>query len=336
MKILLDCPVPFSLAHGGVQVQVTQTLDALRQIGVEVEYLRWWDERQTGDLVHFFGVTQPAYIDLVQKKGLKIAMTPLFTATCNRSDRQLATQGAIIQTLLRLPGWGLIKSQLNWLAFPKCDAQIVGLDAEVTVLQRVYRVPRAKIRVVPLGLSEEFLETSPAPRTEAHLITTGTITDRKRSLDLARLAHAAQVPVLFVGKPYDPAEEYWREFAALIDGRWVRHHPHVSDPREMIVLLQRARGFALYTRYENWCLSAHEAAAVGLPVLLTGQKWSRERFGNEASYLVDGGFAENVKILRKFYEEAPGLPKPRVTMPAWRDVALQLKSIYEELLSTSR
>ena len=336
MKVLLDCPVPFSLAHGGVQVQVTQTYQALQEIGVEVEYLRWWDEGQKGDLVHLFGVTHPGYVDLVQKNGLKIAMTPLFTATCNRSDGHLALQGAVTQMLLRLPGWGLIKSQLNWQAFSKCDAQIVGLEAEAAVLDRVYRVPRAKIHVVPLGLSGEFVQAGPAARSAEYLICTGTITDRKRSLDLASLAHAAQVPILFVGKPYDSAEPYWRKFAALIDGRWVRHHAHVSDSGEMIALLQTARGFVLYTRYENWCLSAHEAAAVGLPVLLTGQKWSRERFGDEATYLVDDNFADNVEILRKFYETAPSLPKPRVTIPTWRDIAPQLKSIYETLLSTSR
>jgi glycosyltransferase involved in cell wall biosynthesis len=48
----------------------------------------------------------------------------------------------------------------------------------------------------------------------------------------------------------------------------------------MIGLLQRARGFVLNSRFENWSLAAHEAAACGLPLLLPDLPWSREQFGD--------------------------------------------------------
>ena len=52
----------------------------------------------------------------------------------------------------------------------------------------------------------------------------------------------------------------------------------------MVALLQASRGFVLMSQFENWCLSAHEAVACGLPVLVPDQNWSRERFGNAARY----------------------------------------------------
>ena len=56
MKVLIDHQNPFLLMHGGLQIQIEQTKAALGAIGVEVEFLRWWDPAQraglrTGDLI---------------------------------------------------------------------------------------------------------------------------------------------------------------------------------------------------------------------------------------------------------------------------------------------
>ena len=45
MKVLINCDTPFILAHGGMQVQIEQSLAALTAIGVQAEPLRWWDDR---------------------------------------------------------------------------------------------------------------------------------------------------------------------------------------------------------------------------------------------------------------------------------------------------
>ena len=34
MKVLIDCPTPFALAHGGAQIQIEQTLSALKTAGL--------------------------------------------------------------------------------------------------------------------------------------------------------------------------------------------------------------------------------------------------------------------------------------------------------------
>ena len=55
MKILFDVSTPFMLAHGGAQIQIEQTRAALESIGGPVENLRWWDDAQTGDILHYMG-----------------------------------------------------------------------------------------------------------------------------------------------------------------------------------------------------------------------------------------------------------------------------------------
>lgn len=322
------------LAPGGTQVQVEQTKAGLEALGVEVEYLRWWDRSQRGDLIHFFGTPSNSFLDIARDAGVPVVMTNLFTETCNRSDLRLKVQGALIQAGLKIPLARQVKKQLNWAAYRRADHNIVGLACEQYVLQTVYRVPAGRISVVPLGLAETFLQAGAGRRNENHLICTGTITERKYFVELAEMARAAQVPVLFVGKPNHPADPYWRRFQSLIDGRIVKHQPFVESPAEMAARLQAARGFVLMSRFENWCLSAHEAAACGLPLLVTDQKWSRERFGTGASYFAGPGSSpENIRRLKHFYETAPGRKAPAIRLHSWREVAEQLQAVYAWVLA---
>jgi glycosyltransferase involved in cell wall biosynthesis len=340
MKILFDLfSTPFFLAHGGAQTQVLETAAGLRELGIEVEFVRWWDGKQTGDIIHTFGVPSLTYIQFAQSKGIPVVNTTLFTATCNNPKWRQSLQGTVISALLKLPSippWGSIKCQLCWNVFKHCDLNIVGLDSEADVLEKSYGVPRGQIRKVPLGLPRAFLYAGPGSERSNDLITTGTITERKRSLELARLAIAAKVPVLFVGKPYDSNSAYWREFKALIDGTYVKHLYHTDSVDEMIGLLQSSRGYVLYSDYENWCLSAHEAIACGTPIMVPDQRWSRELFGDEARYLKLGDHTGNTAKLREFHAQAPSIQPPDIRLHSWRDVGESLASAYDDLMTSKQ
>ena len=332
MKILFDHSLPFAWAHGGFQVQIEQTKAALERRGLEVDPVRWWDDRQRGDLIHRFGAPSTSYLQVAREKGLPVVVTHLFSATCNRTSFQLNVQGAITRTLLALPGWGMVKNQLIWKSFQMADRMVIGLQAEKRVLQTVYGIPDSRIVRIPLGLDDVFLKIGTPSRSESYLITTGTITEPKRSIEMALMAREAQVPILFVGKPYSRIDPYWKKFSALIDDRFVLYRDHVADRTEMISLLQSSRGFVLFSHYENWCLSAHEAAACGLPLLVPDLPWSRERFGDQASYLQPVPASGNVAKLRSFYERCPTLPPPTIRFYSWDDVAAQLEVCYRSLI----
>src|ERR1700722_3282596 len=111
MKVLFDHSSPFLLAHGGVQLQIEQTRRALEAAHVEVEFVRWWDIQQKGDVIHYFGTIPPGYIRLARQKGIPIVLTTFLSATCNRKDLRLRIQGIVTQTLLRLPGWASLIAQ---------------------------------------------------------------------------------------------------------------------------------------------------------------------------------------------------------------------------------
>jgi glycosyltransferase involved in cell wall biosynthesis len=331
VKVLFQNMTPFAWAHGGFQTQVEETKLALERRGIEVEWLRWWDEKQTGDLIHHFGTPPVSHLRLAKTQGIPSVVTQLFTATCNRSRLQLTVQGLVTRSLMRLPG-GII-NQMNWPSYRAADKVVVGLEAECRVLRTVFGVPDALIARVPLGLHPDFLQAKPGLRDQPYLITTGTITDRKRSIELAQMARAAQVPILFVGKPYSATDAYGREFARLVDQRFVLHRDHVADRAQLIDLLRGSRGFVIYSRFENWCLSAHEAAACGLPLLVPDQPWSRERFGSQAHYLYPKSNPGNVARLRAFYEAGVTLPAPAVKLYSWDEAAEKLEACYRSLLT---
>jgi glycosyltransferase involved in cell wall biosynthesis len=201
------------------------------------------------------------------------------------------------------------------------------------VLELAFGVPRERTSVVPLGLADAFLAAGPGQRNKDYVICVGTITRQKNSVPLARLARQIQVPLLFVGQPYSETDACWQEFKTLIDGRWVRHQPHVHDPREMISLLQQARGAVVASDFENWSFTAHEAAACGLPLLLPAQNWARECFGNQAQYF-SGNIAHAGGRLREFYDQCPDLPALNIRHYRWTEIAAQLRNIYTRVLKS--
>jgi glycosyltransferase involved in cell wall biosynthesis len=337
VKILFDHSSPFLLAHGGVQVQIEQTKAALARAGIEVDFLRWWNDAQLADVIHYFGSIPHQYLDLARQKRIPVVLTAYFSSTCNRSDLRLSIQGSIIRSLSALPGWGSIKAQLQWRTFREADHVIVGLEAERGVLRVVYGVPEARISVVQLGLNDVYLKrTASAKRESGHLITVGTIREVKRSAELAMMARQAEVPILFVGDPYSERDPYWNQFQSLIDSRFVLHRPHVRDVVAMSDLMSTARGFVLFSEYENWSLAAHEAAACGLPLLLPDRKWSRERFGGQARYFSQNDRRANVTELKNFHAEAGRLAAPQIEHYSWNDVAGRLMRIYRNVLEQCR
>jgi glycosyltransferase involved in cell wall biosynthesis len=336
MKVILDHLIPFSLAHGGVQIQIEQTKVALERARIEVEFGRWWDTSQQGDIIHYFGSIPNNYLHLARQRRIPVVLTNFFSETCNRSDFYLQVQGLITRGLLALPGWGSIKTQLHWQTYGNAARIIVGTEAERRVVQTVYGVHKSKISVVPLGLDKTYLTKGSIRQAGNHLISVGTIRDVKRSIELAEVARKAEVPILFIGNPYAIHDPYWQRFQGLIDDKFVLHRNHVSNASELKSLLLSARGFVLYSHYENWSLAAHEAAACGLPVLLPKQKWSLERFGTEASYFSGGAIGQSAEELKVFYDGASTAPAPRIKLYSWAEVAEQLKKIYDRLLSTSR
>lgn len=336
MRVLFDCSAPFLLAHGGHQVQIEQTAAGLRAVGVEVEMLRWWDDRQTGDIIHCFGRPSATYIRLAQGKGMRVVVAELLTAAGSRSRLRLLLQRWVIALSRRtLPA--IFTERMNWDSYRVADACVAGTTWEKKLMHDLFGAPWDRLYVLPNGVEDIFVNAPSVPR-GPWLVCTATITERKRVLELARAAVAAEVPVWIVGKPYTEDDPYYRAFAevARAHPQFVRYEGGISDRAQMAATYRAARGFVLLSTMESLSLSSQEAAACGCPLLFSDLPWARTFYGDVAQYCpVSTSTSVIAPVLRKFYDAAPTIappPKP----PSWPEIGGQLRTIYEEICKTSR
>jgi glycosyltransferase involved in cell wall biosynthesis len=331
MKVLFDCPLPFTLAHGGLQIQIEQTIAALQRAGVEAEPLRWWDQNQSGDVFHYFGRIPFLLIQLARKKGMKVVFSDFLGDVAARPARRIAAQ----RTIVRLLRGVLTPSRaagLNWESFRAADACIALTSVEARLMESIFGADPAKTHVVLNGVEDVFFQGAPAGR-GPWLVCTATIRDIKRAVELGQAAVEAQTPVWIIGKPYSDADPYAQRFCNLArqNPKFVRYEGPIEDRATLAQVYREARGFVLLSSYESLSLSALEAAACQCPLLLSDLPWARSVFKEGASYCRIGSQAETAASLRRFYDAAPTLKLPEKPM-TWTQVAEQLAGIYRSIL----
>ena len=136
VKILFDHSLPFCLAHGGFQTQIEQTRAALLQAGVEVEWLRWWDERQRGDVIHYFGRPSSSYIRFAQAKGMRVVLAELLTGLGSRGPFARTLQRATIAVARRtLPA--MFTDRMSWESFRAADACVALTGWEARLMREM-------------------------------------------------------------------------------------------------------------------------------------------------------------------------------------------------------
>lgn len=331
MKVLFFCINPFFLAHGGTQTLLESLMREIAALGVEVEPARWWDGSQTGDILHFMNRPTHTLVRTAQDKGFRCVMTENIDQTGSRKGWELWSRRMAF-SLDRMLG-GPVSRRLSLEVYQKLDALIYAVELERQVAHYLYGAPLDRSHVIPQGVDPEAIEDLARPGPEGdYLISAATIIPRKNTVLLARAARIAKVPIVFLGKPFNDEDPYFREFKQLVDGQLVRYPGFVSR-EEKHQLMRDARGFALLSQFESGCIAVHEAAAAGLPLLLSELPWAtevyREARGSRFSPLSS---AEAVApVLRGFYEQARRLPGQTFPVLSWREVAKRYVAIYERI-----
>ena len=333
MKILVNCTLPFALAHGGQAIQIQRTMAALAEIGVAVEPLRWWDEAQTGDLIHYFGLMPVDQIHFARQKKIKVIIANLLTEQGSQTPLQRGARRVFRWTVESFAPRAVARA-FGWENYRLADALIALTGWEKHLMAYKFGAAAENIFVVPNGVEEPFFEAPAAPRGE-WLVCTATITARKRVLELAQAAVTAQTPTWIIGKAYAENDSYAQQFFALArqNPQFIRYEGGVGDRVELAKIYRAARGFVLLSSMESLSLSALEAAACECPLLLSDLPWARSTFTDAAEFCpVTDSVAATAAALKKFYAAAPALPRP--PKPAtWPDVAQQFKTVYEKVLA---
>jgi glycosyltransferase involved in cell wall biosynthesis len=333
MKVLFHTDPPFSLAHGGVRTLVEALMQRLPAAGVGVEPVKWWESSQTGDIVHFFGRPSISSISLAGGKGYKIVFSDLLDSTASRSGSALAAQRVIIRLAKKFLGG--MAGRLAWDAYSLADAIVYLVPNEERVSRYLFGTPADRCHTISLGLDNNVLAelSKPVDEPGEYLVSIGTICERKQTVLLAEAARLAKVPVVFLGKPYSESDDYFVRFKGLVDDDTVRY-PGFVPTGEKTDIIKRARGFTLLSDYESGCLAVHEAAAAGLPLLLSDLPWAHESYPDSPHISVAGrkSSAAVADRLKEFHASAKRQTTPIFSVRSWDEVARTYADLYSELL----
>lgn len=334
MKVVVWHNLPFSLAHGGFETLTHHVMEGLRELGVEVEPEKWWETNQTGDILQCFGRPTDTYIELAKAKGYRVSMLDVLDNTASRSSSALWSQKQLTKMVRGLlPGF---TNRMGWKAYEKADALQFILPRERDIAQYLFGAPLHRMHVIPHGLSQGTITelNRPAERSEDYLISAATIDGRKNTVLLAQAAKLAKVPVVFIGKPYSENDPYFKRFLSEVDGCYVRYDGFVSE-NDKYRLFRHARGFTLLSHYESGCIAVYEAAAAGLPMLLSNTPWATTSYPVTRDIVFTNIETPDVvaRELTDFHARARRKPDPIFPVMNWRDVAGQYLAIYESILS---
>lgn len=305
---------------------------ALRELNVNVVSDRWWESQLRADVIHYFGRPPALNVRLAREKGYKVVFTDILDSTASRSRMALMAQRVLITALQK--GFKGFVERLGWDVYRMVDAYVTIVAHEGDVARYLFNVPAARCYVVPHGLTGDSLKAlAQEHRQDDYLFSLATIHPRKNNLELARSARKAGVPVVFAGKPYAKEDPYFDAFMKEVDGVIVRYAGFVTE-EEKIKWMAGARGFVLCSEYESGCIAVYEAAAAGLPLLLSDKPWARRSYPhcprlNHADVLRP----DAPDRLRSFYEKSQRLPGTQ-TFPVsdWRDVGREYLNIYQKVL----
>lgn len=162
------------LGHGRAQVQIEQTMATLGKLGVSAEPLRWWNDAQSGDVLHHFARIPTHLQRLAQDKGMKVVMSAFMSGLGARPAWKRFLQKLALRTI-RPVAPRRLRDLFDWDPFRLLDAIIALTQYEASLLTGIHDAPPSRVHVVPSGVEEIFLKSQPAPR-GPWLVCTATIT----------------------------------------------------------------------------------------------------------------------------------------------------------------
>lgn len=316
----------------GAQVQAIQTAEALRTLGVQVEFVDT-PEDTSYDILHVFGL-YPAYLPICQafrERGVPIVLSPIFFKDVSTLFRRAHSATA--------PYWGRWSQtyrQLRALA-QMADSLLPNTQAEAEFVRRYFRV-HTPCWVVPNGVDARFAEGDPRLFREAFgvqgdfVLCVGRIERRKNQLRLVQALRGTGLPLIIVGESI--ARKYLARCQRASDGH-VRFLPPLPHDSPLLASAYAAcRVFALPSLLETPGLAALEAGVAGARLVVTPYGGATEYFGAYAQYPHPRSVSAIRDAIRHAWN-APHDPDAQrqflLSRYSWKSVAQQTLQAYQKV-----
>lgn len=333
MKILLHDDTPSYLVHGGKQVHAQKLYENLRAQGIDVEYARWWDPSQKCDLIHSLGCS-PGMVWAAQQAKVKLVLTHIVDATSHSWVSQVYRR--FRNQMIRGLHSNRIGSLFQWYALPNIDALVYVNKFDLEAAVSIYGVPRGKAHIIPHGCDRDtIVQLQLGPKNEqSYLVCVASIVPRKNTVLLAKVARLADIPIVFLGKPFSENDSYYLDFIKLVDDKRVIYSGYVSEEEKAHWLIE-ASGFVLLSKHESGCIAVYEAAAAGLPLLLSDLPWAHS-YGMHSTiqHIALNDVTLIASRLKSFFSASKRLKSPTFPVLTWEEIARQYIDVYQGTLGS--
>lgn len=374
-RVLLALHSPENRGPGGPTIRIQQTKKYLEQIGIEATVsTEDFPDASGYDLIHMFNVWEP-HAALAQLRYFRRFNVPLVFSPIYLDLSEFAWAARAIPSVFhQAQSPQELDQYLTAIANSKLEADGISRFDRNEIIEGYFDLLAKLIKGADhlIALSEFEMERlwsigiEPRPYTLVHnaadvarfgrvsgdlfaktygvsnyVLCVGRIERRKNQLMLAHALRDTNLPLVFIGQPTEP------DYAELIKQHagpntiFIDRLPPDSD------LLASAYAGACVFTLPSWSegapLSALEAAAAGIPLVLSDRSAEREYFGELALYCDPG----NIKSIRKavlhaYKKQAPETEHRHRLQTLvreqynWTNVAQATAQAYEQAIAAFR
>ena len=329
MKVLISDVTDSYVFPGGKQVHAHKLLNHLRQIGVDVEFENWYDPNLNPDVIHFLGYDNLHKLRKLKSEGCKLVLTHIMDHLTSQPNSKLQKQVWKNEIFRRLPD--RFFPMFPWKGLAEFDKLVYMHEEDRRAAIRLYKVNPEKAVVIPHAVdSFELYQKEVAA--EDYLVSIATIMPRKNNLITAKICNELKIPILFMGPAWEKNSEYFRDFMNEMEKGYCTYLGFIEENKK-IEILNKAKGFVLLSEAESGCIAVHEAAAAGLPLLLSDLAWSKSYPEPKNLLFTSIDDPESMRsAFLNFYKNSKRIDQPSFKMQTWKDVAMQYQSLYKKIL----
>lgn len=348
----------FYKIFGGNGVQVTETAEQLRKLGVQVSICLAHEKINYGefDLLHFFDIIRPANIlshinrankpfvisptlvdyseyDSQHRKGMAGFVFRLFPANTNE---YLKTIARWLRAKDSLPGksylWKGQKKSIKEI-LEKAALILPGSEAEYRQLKKIYSIEKQHF-VIPNGINTCIFKADRAGIKDENLvICAARIEGIKNQINLIKALNNTSFTLMLIGEASPGHIKYYKTCRKIAASNII--FLNKIPQGELVNYYQKAKVHVLPSWFETCGLSSLEAAAMGCNTVITDKGYTRDYFGDEAFYCDPG----NIKSIYNAIQKAANSPvqenlkKNILNNYTWEQAAIKILEAYKKILT---
>ncbi len=280
---------------GGGEVQLLKTKQFLEKKGMQISlYNQWNDKLKKGDLLHIFGSVKYCHglMRAAKEVGVKLVLSTISwsdwpSALYTYPDWKQRTLNVLRHTAKVCFPW---VPSLRKAMMELSDILMPNSQAEADQLNRFFRIPRGKIRVIPNGVDAHYENGNPELFISRYglkdfFLCVGRIEPRKNQLTLIRAHRGLERPLVLIGEAVSRYPDY--EARCRREARSNVHFlGYLANDSELLRSAYAACDtFVLPSWFETPGLAALEAGLAGAKLVITSGGSTREYFGEDAVYV---------------------------------------------------